>query len=74
MVAAANLNHQLPEATYNAIAAEATLKMPKATAQGAANLLWAFAKIKPESPLGGDLFRSAFSRLPEVPTLPSFVA
>lgn len=71
MVAAANLDHELPEEVYTAIAQECTLKMPKANAQGVSNILWAFAKLKQESPLGGDLFRSAFARIPEVS--PSFI-
>lgn len=66
MVAAGHLDYKLSDETYTAVATEATLKMPRATAQGVGNLLWGFSKMRSESPLGGDLFRSAFSRISEV--------
>lgn len=62
MVSAATVDHRLSEELLTAIAEQAVLKMPQASAQGASNLLWSFARLSGTSPFRGDLFRSGISR------------
>ena len=66
LLAAATLEKTISEEMLNKLARQAILKMPQATPQGIANLLWAFGKLTKVSPAGGDLFRSALSRTSEV--------
>jgi len=66
LIAAVLLGKPLAPPLLEGLARQAVLQMPRASPQGVANLLWAFAKLTDESPLGGDLFRSGVSTALEV--------